>query len=211
MRECVSKLAGEQSASLLPILPLPTATLIQSLCSQPSYKGQHERHYRLHSLCRCRGCSACPQIAAIQDHVQITIRTAAKLSCEVPELSRGSDTLVVCRWRRQIIAAMLFAAVNAWGGCFQYKIGLAHEPDHPLSDRVIFSFGFTVAVGILSPLVPSCLLALTCTEQSGLSSLLRRLLSMQPLRALADVSYEVYLLHPLVSPPESLQCLVLLQ
>jgi len=106
---------------------------------------------------------------------------------------------------------MLFAAVNAWGGCFQYKIGLAHEPDHPLSDRVIFSFGFTVAVGILSPLVPSCLLALTCTKQSGLSSLLGPLLSMQPLSALADISYEVYLLHPLVSPPEALQCLILSQ
>lgn len=150
-------------------------------------------------------------MAAIEDHVHITIRTAAKLSCKLPELPKAPYTLVVCRWRRQIIAAMLFAAVNAWGGCFQYKIGLAHEPDHPLSDRVIFSFGFTVAVGILSPLVPSCLLALTCTKQSGLSSLLGRLLSMQPLSALADISYEVYLLHPLVSPTEALQCLILSQ
>ena len=95
---------------------------------------------------------------------------------------------------------MLLAAIPAFGGCFQYKIGAAHEPDHMLADRVVFSLAFTFVVGLLCPLVPSCLLALVCTRQPGLSRLLARLLSVRPLSSLAEVSYEVYLLHPLVSP-----------
>lgn len=95
---------------------------------------------------------------------------------------------------------MLVAAIPAFGGCFQYKIGAVHEPDHPLADRVVFSLAFTFVVGLLCPLVPACLLALVCTRQPGLSRLLGRLLSMKMLSGLADVSYEVYLLHPLVSP-----------
>ena len=105
----------------------------------------------------------------------------------------------MCRWRRQLTALMLLAAVPAFGGCFQYKIGAAHEPDHPLADRVLFSLAFTFVVGFLCPLVPSCLLALVCTKQPGLSRLLGQLLSTKLLSGLADVSYEVYLLHPLVS------------
>ncbi len=107
---------------------------------------------------------------------------------------------MLCRWRRQITAVMLLASIPAFGGCFQYKIGAVHEPDHPLADRVVFSLAFTFVVGLLCPLVPACLLALVCTRQPGLSKLLGRLLSMKMLNGLADVSYEVYLLHPLVSP-----------
>lgn len=95
---------------------------------------------------------------------------------------------------------MLLAAVPAFGGCFQYKIGAVHEPEHLLADRVIFSFAFTFVVGLMCPLVPACLLALVCTRQPGLGRLLGRLLSMKLPSGLADVSYEVYLLHPLVSP-----------
>ena len=103
---------------------------------------------------------------------------------------------------------MLLAAIPAFGGCFQYKIGAEHEPDHPLADRVVFSFAFTFVVGFLCPLVPSCLLALMCTRQPGLSRLLGRLLSTRLLSGLAEVSYEVYLLHPLVSPSSALTSLL---
>ena len=95
---------------------------------------------------------------------------------------------------------MLLAAVPAFGGCFQYKIGAVHEPDHPLSDPIVFTLAFTFVVGVLCPLVPSCLLALVCSGQLGPGGLLGRLFSMKLLSSLADVSYEVYLLHPLVSP-----------
>lgn len=95
---------------------------------------------------------------------------------------------------------MLLAAIPAFGGCFQYKIGAVHEPGHPLSDCLVFTLAFTFVVGLLCPLVPSCLLALVCTGQPGPGGLLGRLLRMNLLNSLADVSYEVYLLHPLVSP-----------
>ena len=109
------------------------------------------------------------------------------------------------------MAALIASSIPAFGGCFQYKVGAAHEPDHPLSDRVLFSFAFTFVVGVFCPLVPTCLLALVCSGQPGLSRLLARLLSSRALSALADVSYEVYLLHPLVRPPAAsstslLQC-----
>ena len=100
------------------------------------------------------------------------------------------------------MAALIFSSIPAFGGCFQYKVGAAHEPNHPLSDRVLFSFAFTFVVGVFCPLVPTCLLALVCSGQPGLSRFLAWLLSSRTLSALADVSYEVYLLHPLVSPPK---------
>ena len=94
---------------------------------------------------------------------------------------------------------MVLAAIPAFGGCFQYKVGAAHDPQHPLSDRGTFTFAVTVIVGILSPLTAACLLALLCTRQLGPARLLSRLLSSRMLAALADVSYDIYLLHPLVS------------
>lgn len=94
---------------------------------------------------------------------------------------------------------MLLAAIPAFGGCLQYKVGAAHDTQHPLSDRTTFTFAVTVIVGILSPLTATCLLALLCTQQPGPARLLSRLLSSRVLAAVADVSYDIYLLHPLVS------------
>ena len=102
---------------------------------------------------------------------------------------------------------MMLAAIPAFGGCFQYKVGAAPDPQHLLSDRAAFTFAITVIVGILSPLTAACLLALLCTRQPGPARLLSRLLSSRMLAALADVSYDVYLLHPLVSVLSSLTVL----
>ena len=59
------------------------------------------------------------------------------------------------------------------------------------------------------PADATCLLALVCSGQPGLSRLLECLLSSCLLSALADMSYEVYLLHLLVSPPAASSTLLL--
>lgn len=106
---------------------------------------------------------------------------------------------VACRWRARVLIVMVLAAIPAFGGCFQYKVGAVPDPQHPLADRAAFTFAITVIVGVLSPLTAACLLALLCTRQPGPARLLSRLLSSRMLAALADVSYDIYLLHPLVS------------
>lgn len=135
---------------------------------------------------------------AWQSESSSNLRQQARIVCK----AFPSVCLMACRWRTQLTIALLLVSIPAFGGCFQYKVGLAHEPDHLLSDRAIFTLAFTFVVGVFCPLAPSCLLALLCTQQQqrGLSRLLARLLSGRALSALADVSYEVYLLHPLVSP-----------
>ena len=90
---------------------------------------------------------------------------------------------------------MLLAA-SLLAGCAQNKVGLMPDPQHMLADPLLLGFSFTFVAGFLSPLLPALLLALTTTGEWGA---LARGLSGRSLTWLAGVSYDIYLLHPLVS------------
>ena len=46
---------------------------------------------------------------------------------------------VACRWRARVLIVMVLAAIPAFGGCFQYKVGAVPDPQHPLADRAAFT------------------------------------------------------------------------
>lgn len=78
------------------------------------------------------------------------------------------------------------------------KIGYEHDPKHPLADPVMFCIVGTFMIGLLSPLGTALVLVLTTSGQAGLPKKLAKVLSSRPLAKLADLSYDIYLVHPLV-------------
>jgi hypothetical protein len=56
------------------------------------------------------------------------------------------------------------------------------------------------ATGFVSPMLPALSLVLLTTQPRGAAGVLNRLLSSRPFAAFADITYDIYLLHPLVSP-----------
>ncbi len=53
--------------------------------------------------------------------------------------------------------------------------------------------------GVLSPLLPALTLVLMTTHQPGASAVAAKALSHRAFVWLADLTYDIYLLHPLVS------------
>ena len=82
--------------------------------------------------------------------------------------------------------------------CSLDRIGPVPDPEHPLADPIIFFAAFTLGQGFFLPLLPALTLLLTTMQLPGPLALLTRLLSHGILARLADVSYEMYLLHPVV-------------
>lgn len=96
------------------------------------------------------------------------------------------------------------------GGSAQQKIGLEHDPAHPTADPVILGGAIILQMGLISPLFTVFSLLLTTSGQTGLSKRLADALSNQLLARVADLSYDMYLLHPLVRalPSTGLQALL---
>lgn len=108
------------------------------------------------------------------------------------------STLHGCRhqWKAVAATAVLFALISA--DCCVNSYGPTPDPNHPAANPAVLAAGFVFATGLLQPLLPASILMLACAGLSGLSSVLEKLLSWKELRRVADLSYDVYLLHPLI-------------
>lgn len=107
--------------------------------------------------------------------------------------------LLLGRHHGKLLAGLAAIFLSTAFGSAQNKVGIAPDPAHPLSDPVLLGIGLVFQVGLVLPLVTALALVLTTTGQSGLPKRLADALSSQPLIQLADISYDIYLLHPLVS------------
>lgn len=108
---------------------------------------------------------------------------------------------LLCRHSKKLIAAWALLALVTALSLTVGRIGPAQDPSHTLSSPLVFAFGFVIFQGLLSPLFAALTLLLTATLQIGFLS---EALSNRVLGWLAPITYEIYLLHPLVSP--SLAC-----
>ncbi len=109
-------------------------------------------------------------------------------------MSRAS----ACRhqWKAVAVAGLLSALITA--DCCTNSYGSKPNPDHPAANPAILAIGFVFHTGLLQPLLPASILVLACAGLGGPSAVLAKLLSSGVLRWVADISFDVYLLHPLV-------------
>lgn len=82
--------------------------------------------------------------------------------------------------------------------CRTNSYGPAPDPEHPGANLVTLAVGFVLVSGLLQPLLPCLVLLLACAKLPGPSALLGRVLSWGLFRWVSDLSYDVYLLHPIV-------------
>ena len=77
--------------------------------------------------------------------------------------------------------------------------GPTPDPKHPGANPATLAVGFVLVTGLLQPLVPCLAILLACAKlPDGPSALLGRALSWRGFRWVAGLSYDVYLLHPIV-------------
>ena len=108
---------------------------------------------------------------------------------------------MLCRHNGKLLVAAVAIFLMMIGGSAQQKIGLEHDPTHPTADPVILGGAIIIQMGLVSPLFTVLSLLLTTTGQTGLSKQLSGALSSRLLARVADLSYDIYLVHPLVSAP----------
>lgn len=94
------------------------------------------------------------------------------------------------------VAGLLSALITA--DCRTNSYGPKPNPDHPAANPAILAIGFVFHTGLLQPLLPASILVLACAGVGRPSAVLAKLLSAGVLRWVADISFDVYLLHPLV-------------
>ncbi|BDA51507.1 hypothetical protein COCOBI_19-0620 [Coccomyxa sp. Obi] len=95
-------------------------------------------------------------------------------------------------------ALWIFLAAFNFAGCFINMVGPHRDPSNPLANPVACAFAYICIQGVLSPLLPALTLVLTTTHQPGASALVAKVLSHHAFVWLADITYDIYLLHPLV-------------
>ena len=82
--------------------------------------------------------------------------------------------------------------------CCTNSYGAQPDPSHPAANPAVLAVGFVFIDGLLQPMLPFLLILLACAQLPGPSAALRKVLTCTPLKRVADVSYDVYLLHPIV-------------
>ncbi|CAL8465636.1 g5172 [Coccomyxa elongata] len=82
-------------------------------------------------------------------------------------------------------------------GSFVNKFGPRY-PEHVLTNPAMAAFAYICIVGVTYPLLSAMTLVLTTTQQPGNSSFLAKALSNRAFVWLADITYDIYLLHALV-------------
>ncbi|KAK9907547.1 hypothetical protein WJX75_005734 [Coccomyxa subellipsoidea] len=89
-------------------------------------------------------------------------------------------------------------ALSNFAGCFVNKVGPHSDPTHLLANPINCAFAYVVITGVLSPLLPALTLLLITSKGVGTPSAVTRLFSAPVFKWLADITYNIYLIHPLV-------------
>ena len=77
--------------------------------------------------------------------------------------------------------------------------GATPNPHHPAANPMVLALAFVVFTGLMQPLLPCLILLLTCNGQvKGFMNPVASLLSAKWLSRLANMSFDIYLLHPIV-------------
>jgi peptidoglycan/LPS O-acetylase OafA/YrhL len=105
----------------------------------------------------------------------------------------------ICRNSRKLATAWLLLAVCVGGSLAVGRIGPTPDSGHALAQPAAFAFAFVIVQGLLSPLLAALTLVLTSTQKAGAAGLAARLLSSRAFTWLAPITYEIYLIHPMVS------------
>ena len=82
--------------------------------------------------------------------------------------------------------------------CRSNSYGATPDASHPAANPAVLAVAFVLVTGLLQPMVPCLMLLLACAKLPGVSALLGSFLSMAAFQWVADLSYDVYLLHPIV-------------
>lgn len=100
------------------------------------------------------------------------------------------------QWKAGTATVLLSALIIA--DCCTNSYGPKPDPNHPAANPAVLAVGFVFVTGLLQPLLPALILLLACAGLGGPYGVLAKALSIRPLKWVADVSYDVYLLHPLL-------------
>ena len=153
-------------------------------------------------LFACRLFVRCIKCRRSQENRRAVLRPDHNLCSLVHSVRLAAGSLLkdmcdICRYRMALVSVTLFLAALLVSGCAQNKVGMEADPNHMMADPLLLGVSFTLVAGFLSPLFPALLLVLTTTGEWGTLACgsLGRSLTW-----LSGLSYDIYLLHPLVRP-----------
>ena len=106
-----------------------------------------------------------------------------------------------CRLRGALLAAACLVGVAVAAGLFKNRFGVLPDPASEFADPVLLAFGFVALPGALQPLAAAALVVLAaCVPRGAQPAWLCAALGSRALASLADLSYSIFLLHPLARP-----------
>ena len=106
-----------------------------------------------------------------------------------------------CRLRDALLAAAFIVGAALAAGLCENRFGALPDAGSKFADPALLAFGFVAMPGALQPLVAAALVVLAaCVPGGTWVRRLRAALGSPPLALLADLSYGIFLLHPLARP-----------
>lgn len=86
-------------------------------------------------------------------------------------------------------------------GLCENRFGALPDAGSKFADPALLAFGFVAMPGALQPLAAAAMVVLAaCVPRGTWMARLRAALGWRPLARLADLSYGIFLLHPLACP-----------